>query len=186
MGRPPRQDYLGAIQHANAHAVGDEPLFRNDGDRLWFLKLVGLVTEQFAWRCAAYCLMDNHYHLVIQTTNPTVAAGMQWLNGGFAKSFNQRYKRKGHLFRARYHAEPVVRGEHGLEVVRYLARNPARAGLCAKPENWQWGSYRASLGLAAPQPWIDEALLFSLIGERPGRRARERLRRFVDDGAGDS
>jgi REP element-mobilizing transposase RayT len=182
MGRPHRVDYPGAIHHANAHAVGEEPLFRNDGDRRWFLTLVGFAAERFGWRIAAYCLMENHYHLVIETTRPTLSDGMEWLNGGFARSYNKRYKRKGHLFRARFHPEPVVRGEHALEVVRYLARNPVRAGACARPEEWPWGSYRAALGLAKPEPWLDEELLFSLIGERLDRQARERLRRFVDDG----
>jgi putative transposase len=182
MGRHPRVDYQGALHHANAHSVDERPLYETAVDRVRFLQLVGQVCFRFGWRCAAYCLMDTHYHLLLETPEAQLAKGMSWLNGGYARGFNKRYGRRGHLFRDRYYTRLVTRGEHGTEAVRYIALNPVRAGACASPRMWRWSSYPAALGLVKPEPWLDRHLLFDIVGLRasaPG--AAERLAAFVED-----
>src|SRR5439155_3803614 len=110
------------------------------------------------------------------------AAVMQWLNGGYARGFNMYYGRKGHLFRERYHTVLVTRGEHAVEVVRYVALNPVRAGMCPSPASWRWSSYPAAIGAAKTEQWLDTQLLFSILGLRPGSPgAQGRLAAFVED-----
>ncbi len=92
----------------------------------------------------AYCLMSNHYHLLIETPEPNIANGMQWLNSTYAHRFNEKYERIGHLFQRRYARRLIVDDEHLREVIRYIPLNPVRAGLCKRPEDWPWSSYRAT------------------------------------------
>jgi hypothetical protein len=103
-----------------------------------------------AWRLYAYCLMKTHYHLLLETPKADLADGMRRLNSLYAMSFNRRHQRVGHLFQGRYHSVVIQTESHLLEVLRYIALNPVRAGKCARPVEWRWGSYNATVEGKAP------------------------------------
>jgi putative transposase len=123
------------------------PIFLDRNDRELFMSILATVVRRHAWSCTAYCLMTTHYHLLVKTPEPDLAAGMQRLNGCYATSFNHRHGTSGHVLGGRYHAELIETDGHLLETCRYIALNPVRAGLCDEPESWRWGSYRGAIGL---------------------------------------
>jgi REP element-mobilizing transposase RayT len=163
-----------------ARSVRRLSLYTCPDDYRLFLDVLGLVAERFGWRVLAYCLMPNHYHLVIETPKPNLSAGMHVLNSRYAHAFNDRYGHTGHVFEARFGAVLVERDAHLLELIRYVHRNPVRARLCREPGEWEWSSYRALAGRAPAPPWLGVDAVLQLFGAtRP--RARRRLRDFVAD-----
>jgi putative transposase len=172
----------GGIYHVITSAVDECPAaFRKDGDRLHFLQLLEHVVSRYRWLCQAYCLLGTHYHLLVQTPEPDLSRGMQRLNGGYAQGFNRRYERRGHLFGDRFYSVAVKSDGHLLELSRYIALNPVRAGLCARPEQWEWSSYAATIGLRAPVSFLDRDGVLARFG-RTGNVAQSRLRAFVEEG----
>ena len=125
-----------------------------------------------------YCLMYSHYHLIVTTTKPNIASGMHVLNGLYTRTFNKRYDRFGHLFAARYRARVVRGGNDMRRVVRYVALNPVRSGICERPEQWYWSSHGAMLALRPQHPIVSDVPLLELFGNEPDE-AREALRVFV-------
>jgi REP element-mobilizing transposase RayT len=178
MPRSPRIQVPGGLYHVTSHGVYAQDLFREDADRELFLSLLETVTDACAWLCHAYCLMGTHYHLLVETPLPNLAAGLQRLNGRYAQAFNRIHGRTGHLFEARYHAALVERQAHLLEVARYVVLNPVRAGICRAAEEWPWSSYRATAGLERPRALhCVNALLGQLASDRT--RAVARYEAFV-------
>lgn len=159
MARPPRLQILDGIYHLTARGNERTAIFRDDADRRHFLELVANVRERYHWRIFSYCLMSNHYHLLVQTPEPNLARGMRQLNGVYAQGFNRRHARVGHLLQGRYSARLVQADEHLLAVARYIVHNPVRAGVCERPGEWRWSSHRATLGLERPWFLDTEALL---------------------------
>jgi putative transposase len=156
------------MHHIAARASGEQLLFRESADRLRFLDELRSVIRKYGWRCSAYCLMGSHFHLIVYTVQPTLSAGMRRLCAAYAQWFNWRYDRHGHLFAERFMSQHITEDAHLLEAHRYIARNPVRAGQCADPEDWRWGSYRAIAGLEEPVDFleVESALeLFSLRRE---------------------
>jgi putative transposase len=147
MPRRPRQIEPGGIYHVTIRGNDRRDVFVSDRDRLDLLQRLAVLVERHAWTVYAHCLMTNHYHLVLQVADDGLSKGMCVLNAHFARSANRRHGRTGHLFQRRFHAEPTGRQSHLLEAIRYLALNPIRAGLCSRPEQWRWSSYRACAGL---------------------------------------
>lgn len=154
-------------------------MYFDDFDRRQFLALLTRVVRVLEWRCHGFCLMPNHYHLVLETPEPNLSAGMQRLNGGYAKTFNWIHGFEGHLFERRFRCVVVERESHMLELARYLALNPVHAGLCNHPSEWPWGSYPALVGLAPPPEFLTCDLLLSLFGPDV-KLARSRFAEFVD------
>jgi putative transposase len=143
MARLRRSELLDGHFHLTAFGAGGVHIFLADLDRLDFLRALDIVSSRFTWRLLAYCLMGTHYHLLVETKAADLAPGMRWLNGVYARGFNKRHQRRGHLFGARYDSY-VVRDDVHLEAAtRYVLENPVRAGLCPKAEDWPW-SYAAS------------------------------------------
>lgn len=161
-----------------ARGVRRLPLYTCPNDYRLFLDVLGLVAERFGWRILAYCLMPNHYHLVIETPKANLSAGMHVLNSRYAHAFNDRYGHTGHVFEARFGAVLVERDGHLLELIRYVHRNPVRALLCREPGEWEWSSYRALAGRARAPAWLAVDEVLELFG-RSRPRARRRLRDFV-------
>ena len=118
------------------------------------LNAIGRAKRRHGWKVHAYCLMSNHYHLLIETPEPNIAIGMQWLNSTYAHRFNEKYERIGHLFQRRYADGIILTDEHLHEVIRYIPLNPVRAGLCKRPEDWPWSSCRATLGYGARERFL--------------------------------
>lgn len=138
MPRNARRTLGDGVYHATARGVAGLPIVRDDFDRLAILGLLDRVAARFGWVCHAFCLMSNHYHLVLATDVTGLARGMHRLNGVYAQRFNRRYDRNGHLFQNRYDAR-LIEAEEAFEAAcRYVADNPVRAGLCDRPEDWPW------------------------------------------------
>ena len=171
----------GALYHVTTRGNSGAPIFADDLDRSAFLCRLGHSVSRFEWKCFAFCLMGNHFHLAIRTPEANIARGMRALNGWYAQRFNWRHDRRGHLFEAPYHAELIEREAHLLEVTRYVVRNPVRAKVCQSPEEWPWSSYRAAIGLAPALPWFATGELLAGFGNTI-ERARRRYRSFVEEG----
>lgn len=161
MARPIRLQYPGAFYHVTDRGDRKEAIFNSDADRISFLQLLNTTSTTHGWHLLAYCLMDNHYHLMLETDRPNLAAGMARLNGGYTQRFNRAYDRVGHVFQGRYKSQVVSSDRHLLEACRYVVLNPLRAGLVNDPADWQWSSYCASAGLSPAlscldAPWVRE------------------------------
>jgi len=153
-------------------------IYLDEGDRLAFQLLLATVARKRGWTLQTYCLMGNHYHLLVRAELDDLSAGMRLLNGSYAKTFNKRHSRTGHLFGERFWSEAIDREEHLLECIRYIANNPVRAGYCGLPEMWRWGSYRAMAGFDPSPSYLATEATLSLFGPEPSR-AVERFRAFV-------
>lgn len=163
MPRKPRENVAGGIYHAYAHGVARERIFRDDVDRHTYIWLLGRVAPEHRWRCLAYCLMENHVHLLLETPEGNLSEGMHRLQGGFAQVFNARHGRVGHVFQGRYGAVRITSDRQLWTTARYIARNPVEAGLCQKPTDWAWSSHSATLDGSEPD-WLDVARLLSFFG----------------------
>ena len=183
MARPLRIEFPGAVYHVTSRGNAKQAIFLDDEDRGGFLDLLSIVVERFNWLCHAYCLMGNHYHLLIETPKGNLSKGMRELNGVCTQGFNQRYRRVGHLFQGRYKAILVEKDNHLLSLCRYVVLNPVRVGLIERPEQWRWSSYRATIGLVKRPSFLTADWILSQFGGRK-RVSMERYRRFVMEGIG--
>ncbi len=161
MGRPLRLEFSGAIYHVTSRGDRQEPIFRNDGDRHAWLRIIASVCERFQWNIHAFCQMGNHYHLVVETLNGNLARGMRQLNGEYTRRFNFRNATVGHLFQGRYKAILVQRQTYLLALVRYVVLNPVRAGMVATASAWPWSSYSMTCCDVPAPNWLDTVWLLS-------------------------
>ena len=180
MPRPPRIQVAGGLYHLTARANVGRVAFQDDGERTEFLTVLERVVRRCGWSCRAYCLLSTHYHLLCLTPEADLAAGMQYLNGRYAQWANWRRKERGHVFEGRYGAVLVESESHALEVQRYIALNPVRAGLVRDPEDWPWSSLRAVLGLRQAPWFLDARAVLEEFGPNVVS-ARRRIRTFVRD-----
>ena len=153
--RPPRIEVEDGIFHVATRAVDATFAYREITDRFDFIDFLWTTIGTYEWRCQSYCLMGTHYHLIVQTPHANLSAGMQMLNGRYAQRFNWRHRRRGHLFGARFMSVLVKDDTHLMAAHRYVARNPVRAGLCSRPGDWRWSSYRAVAGLERAPIFLD-------------------------------
>jgi len=147
MARPLRIEYPGAVYHITTRGNARNDIFRDDRDRHNFLDILTETVRRYHWLCHAYCLMCNHYHLLIETPEANLSAGMRQLNGIYTQRYNLRHQTVGHVFQGRYKAVLVEKENYLLELCRYIVLNPVRAGLVELPEYWQWGSYQPTAGI---------------------------------------
>ncbi|MDA1101451.1 MAG: transposase, partial [Proteobacteria bacterium] len=184
MARPLRIEYPGAVYHVTARGNAQAAIYLDDADRRSFLDTLALAIERHAWLCHGYCLMDNHYHLLIETPTANLGRGMRHINGVYTQAFNRRHGRVGHLFQGRYKAILVEREAYLLELARYVVLNPVRAKLAGikAASDWPWSSHRAVAGEAAAPDWLTVAWLRRQFG---GDDATKAYRRFVADGMAD-
>jgi len=176
MARPLRIQYPGAVYHLTNRGNEKRAIFTDDWDREAFLDLLHQVNRRYRWLCHAYCLMENHYHLLVETPEGNLSIGMRQLNGVYTQAFNRRQGRVGHLFQGRYKALLIQKDSHLLEVCRYIVGNPVRAGLVPEAEDWKWSSYRATAGKSKPHPCLTIAWVLGQLGGPTG------YRRFVQEG----
>lgn len=177
MGRKRRLRAPG-LHHVHARGNNRRVVFREDRDRWDFLSRLARIVVLHDWRCHLFCLMSNHYHLLIETRDESLPDGMQRLNLATAQSFNRRHGSIGHLFQGPYGSVPVTRSGHALHLIRYIALNPVEAGLCRAPEEWPWSSYAATLGLRKAPSFLTDGWVLGLFGDDDAV-ARGRLRAFV-------
>lgn len=181
MSRPIRIEFTNALYHVTARGDRREDIFEDDQDRQMFLSTLEQVVTQFNWICHAWCLMDNHYHLLVQTPDGNLSKGMRQLNGVYTQASNRRHRRVGHLFQGRFKAILVDSDAYLLELTRYVVLNPVRAGIAKKPSDWPWSSYRASVGLTPPAPWLAVDGLLAQFAKRRSL-AQQRYAQFVAEG----
>ena len=184
MARPLRIQYPGAVYHITSRGNEKKAIYKEDRDRKDFLDLLQQVNKRYHWICHAYCLMDNHYHLLIETPEGNLSLGMRQLNGVYTQLFNARHKRSGHLFQGRYKAIHIEKESHLLEVCRYVVLNPVRARLRKRPEDWKWSSYPGTAGSAPAHRCVTTDWVLGQFGRTTGR-AQEEYRRYVQDGMGE-
>ena len=183
MARPLRLEFPGAVYHLTARGNARQDIYLDDSDRRRFLDLLGREIKQQSWKCYAYCLMNNHYHLLIETLEANLVQGMRRLNGVYTQAFNRRHHRIGHLLQGRYKSILVDKDSYLLELCRYIVLNPARAGLATKPGDWVWSSYRATAYKNTPCSWLDTPFVLGLFNDNE-QKARDAYRRFVFQGIG--
>jgi putative transposase len=156
-----RQEVEGGVYHVFARGNDRRAIYVDNVDRFIYLDILGRVTMRQRWRCLAYCLMPNHIHLLLETPQTNLGAGMQRLQGSYAQTFNRRHHRSGHLFQGRYGAAHITTDEQFWTAAAYVALNPVAAGLCQTPEEWPWSSY-GWIGDARLRPgWLDVPRLLS-------------------------
>lgn len=182
MSRPLRLELPGALYHITSRGDGREPIYLDNRDRTLFLAILAQTCERYGWVCHSYCLMTNHYHLLVETRTPTLARGMRNLNGVYTKRFNRAHRRVGHVYQGRYSAVLVQKERHLLEVIRYIVLNPVRAGMVPMADAWPWSSYQATIGQVASPSWLSTDGTTAIFGGGPeGRRG---FMQFVRDGIG--
>ena len=183
MARPLRLQFPGAIHHVIARGHERSRIFADDGDREHWLDLLAVIVPRERWIVHAYCLMGNHYHLLVDTPDGGISAGVHDLNSRYAQWFNLRRRRSGHLYEGRFRGILVQRGSHALVLARYIVLNPVRARAVSSAGDWKWSNYRATAGLAAAPPWLD---VDWTLGQFATTRsvARAAYRRFVAEGKG--
>jgi putative transposase len=179
MSRALRDTEAGTF-HVTSHSVRDTALFRNDLDRMRFIRELATATASAGWTCVAYCLMTTHYHLLLDVDDDVLPLGMHALNFRYASAFNARHRTRGHVLERRYSAERIFGAHHLLYAFRYIVRNPVAARLCDLPQEWPWSSYAATVGLAEPQPFVDGSLILEWFGGTH-EIAVARLREFVEE-----
>ncbi len=141
MARPLRIEYPGALYHITARGNRKADIYLRSSDRYKFLEILEKTVGRYNWICHGYCLMNNHYHLLIETPDANLSKGMRQLNGIYTQYFNRVHDSVGHLFQGRFKSILVEKESYLLELCRYIVCNPVRANLCREPKDWKWSSY---------------------------------------------
>jgi len=181
MARPLRIEFAGALYHVTSRGDGQEAIYLDDTDRGLYLEVLADVQHRFNWTIHAYCLMTNHYHLLVETPDSNLAKGMRHLNGVYTQRFNRRHKRVGHVFQGRYKAILVQKENYLLELSRYIVLNPVRAQMVRSAKDWPWSSYRATAGLVDTDKWLTTDWLLAAFSNKK-REAIKQYRTFVSEG----
>jgi REP element-mobilizing transposase RayT len=174
-------EFAGAFYHVTSRGDGRGAVFLSDQDREHFLGTLEHVVGLYRWRVHAWCLMTNHYHLLVDTAEPNLGSGMQQLNGQYAQRFNRTHRRVGHVFQGRYTAIFVERDSYLLELARYVVLNPVRARMVHTAQQWPWSSYRETAGFRAAPAWLTTGLILGHFSKRL-RAAALAYRSFVAAG----
>jgi len=181
MARPLRLEFPDAVYHVTSRGNARQAIFLDQDDRESFLGVLSSVVARFNWLCHAYCIMENHYHLLVETREGNLSWGMRQLNGVYTQVFNRRHRRVGHLFQGRYKAILVEKEAHLLELCRYVVLNPVRAGLVKRPEQWRGSSYRTTAGRAKRPVFLEVDWVLLQFGRRR-IEAQKGYRRYVWEG----
>jgi len=183
MARPLRLEFAGALYHVTSRGDRREDIYECDSDRMNFLSVLTDVCETYNWVCHAYCLMSNHYHLLIETPDANLSKGMRQLNGVYTQRFNRTHGRVGHVFQGRYKAILVEKEYYLLELSRYIVLNPVRAGMVRSAKEWRWSSYRATVGQAEKPACLNADWVLAAFGTKK-IAAIKRYKQFIAEGKG--
>ncbi len=183
MARPLRLEFPGAVYHVMSRGDRRRDIFADEIDRRNFLDKLAQEVMQQRWRMYAYCLMGNHYHLLLETPIANLVAGMRRLNGVYTQTFNRRHSLVGHVLQGRYKSVVVDRNVYLLELARYIVLNPVRAGLVGHAQDWPWSSYRGTAGLVPAPCWLSIDAIIGQFGDQV-LSAQRIYRDFVLDGVG--
>lgn len=183
MPRPKRIHYEGAIYHVTSRGNERRKIVMDDSDREMFLRVLAETLGHHKVVCHAWVLMDNHYHLLLETPATNLSFAMKHLNGVYTQKFNKRHNRAGHLFQGRYKAIVVEKDSYLKELCRYVVLNPVRARMVKHPKEWKWSNYRGTAGLVKPEPWVETEWILGQFGNEVGK-ARKAYQVFVEEGMG--
>lgn len=183
MARPLRIEFPGALYHVTARGNARQDIFLDDEDRQQFLVVLGRVVSRFHLLLHAYCLMDNHFHLVVETLEGNLSKTMRQLNGVYTQAFNRRHQRVGHVLQGRFKAILIDRDSYLLELCRYVVLNPVRAKRTRKADTHPWSSYRATAGLAPTPLYLTIDWLLAQFGQQRAA-AQRKYQTFVAEGIG--
>lgn len=164
MARPLRIEVAGALYHLTARGDGHDAICLDDRDRMMFLEVLASVIKRFGWWLHAYCLMENHYHLLAETPSPNLSRGMRQLNGVYTQRFNRQHGRIGHVFQGRFRAVLAETSSYLTELARYVVLNPLRTGTVQDPQTYIWSSYSATAGLKPAPEWLYTDRVLSHFG----------------------
>lgn len=181
MARPLRILFPHAVYHVTARGNERKPIIRDNDDRERFVQTLARMVEQYQVICHAWVLMDNHYHLLIETPSSNLSQAIRHLNGVYTQGFNRRHRRVGHLFQGRFKAILVEKETYLLELCRYVVLNPVRAGMVKHPKAWPWSSYRATVGVEPAPSWLTVNWLLGQFGSQRSR-AKAAYRHYVEEG----
>lgn len=173
MAYVPRIEVPEGYYHVGTRGNNKRAIFLDEHDRGTFLIILRRVAAKYRWTLYAYCLMGNHYHLVLQLGDVGLSDGMCELNTAYATVFNARHGRENHLFGRRFWDERIKTDRQLLESCRYVVLNPCRAGMCRTPADWAWSSYRATIGQALVFPGLATGLLLERFSRDPETAVRE-------------
>ena len=183
MGRQLRIEYPGAYYHVTARGNERKDVFKSAKDREKFLAYLESAVFRYGAAIHAYCLMTNHYHLLLETPRGNLSQVMQHINGAYTNYYNAKRRRSGHLFQGRYRAILVDADAYAMELSRYIHLNPVRAGMCAMADEYPWSSYRDYIGRRAVPGWLAMTFILGLTGAS-NEAAQKSYRQFVDEAAG--
>lgn len=181
MARPLRLEFAGALYHVTSRGDHQDAIYLTDEDRNTYLKILGDVCERYNWVVHAYCLMNNHYHILVETPDGNLSKGMRHLNGVYTQYFNRTHQRVGHVYQGRYKAIIVQKEAYLLEVARYIVLNPVRTQMIRSARDWPWSSYRATAGQVDSPSWLDSQWIIAHFAKRRAT-AIERYKQFVSEG----
>ncbi len=181
MSRPLRLALAGGVYHLVSRGNAQASIFSDEHDRLQFFECLDEALSTYAARCHAYCLMGNHYHLLVETERPNISRVMRQINGVYSQRYNRRHRRTGHVLQGRFSATLVDRDTYLLEVCRYIVLNPVRASLVRRPEDWPWSSHLAYLDFVVAPSFLCTSWILSVFDPRGGSHARESYARFIED-----
>lgn len=182
MARPLRLQFPGGVYHVTARGNDRQSIFEDDADCSRFLIVLASVVARYRVRCHAYCLMGNHYHLLLETPDANLSIAMRQLNGVYTQRFNRRHERGGHVLQGRFGAQLVDGHAYLHEVCRYIVLNPVRAGLVSHPRDWSWSSFRATAGEIPTPGFLTVDWLLALSGSASPAAAVHAYTRFVEAG----
>ena len=183
MSRPLRIEFAGALYHVTARGDRRKAIYLEEDDFHIFLNILNDVCMQYNWVIHAYCLMTNHYHLLVETPDANLSKGMRQLNGVFSQSINRKYRRVGHLFQGRYKGILVDKDAYLLELCRYIILNPIRAHMVNSPDEWLWSSWHYTVGYKVSPGWLATDTLLSLFSNKREEAIQEYIR-FVKEDVG--
>lgn len=183
MARPIRIEYSGAVYHVTVRGNARQRIFNDQRDRELFLTVISSIVKRYNWLCHTYCLMDNHYHLIIETPDGNLSKGMRQLNGVYTQAFNRLHNRCGHVFQGRYKAILIDKDSYLAELCRYVVLNPVRAKIVSQPGDWQWSSYAIIAGLKEGSDFLSVDWVLGFFG-KDRIEASRRYQDFVLAGIG--
>ena len=183
MARPLRIQYPGAYYHITSRGIERRSIFHNNGERLKFLAYLESATERYNAVIHAYCLMNNHYHLLLETPAGNLSQIMRHINGAYTSYFNTKRRRAGHLFQGRFKGIVIDADDYAKELSRYIHLNPVRTGIVEKPEQYRWSSYAAYIGKVKVPSWLNRDFILGYMGGKTSTSLK-RYHLFVDDHVG--
>jgi len=183
MARPLRIEYPGAFYHVFSRGDQKQPIFFADDDRCYFLHCLRKACEKYGAVIHAYCLMPNHFHLILETPLGNLSGMMHYLITSYTVYFNKKHKRQGHLFQGRYRSVLIEAVSYARELSRYVHLNPVRSGIVDRPEQYDWSSYGYYRGTALPEKWLETSVVLRLFGEKPAASIKAYVE-FVNQGIG--